>query len=237
VTALKRAALIFDLDGTLVDSLPDLQAALNAMLHGFGRRALLAAEVREMIGDGSQTLVERALAATGQVASFEVAHQQFRAFYQAAPTRLSRLYPDVRETLASLRASGAQLAVCTNKPQAATIAVLEGFEIGGYFEAVLGGDAVPFRKPDPRHLLAAIERLGATNREAVMIGDNENDYAAARAAGIPVILMQYGYLRVPPETLTPDMWLEEFADVPQAVAQIEPTLVNGHSAAHRRTNE
>ena len=153
---LKRAALIFDLDGTLVDSLPDLQAALNAMLRGFGRRELTAAEVREMIGDGSHALVQRALETTGADADFAVAHQQFRAFYQAAPTRLSRLYPGVRETLVLLRASGARLAVCTNKPQTATIAVLDGFSIAGQFDAVLGGDAVPFKKPDPRHLLAAM---------------------------------------------------------------------------------
>jgi phosphoglycolate phosphatase len=217
---LKRAALLFDLDGTLVDSLPDLQSALNEMLRGYRCRQLTAAEVREMIGDGSHTLVERALAMTGAVADFDRAHGQFRAFYQAAPTRLSRLYPGVKETLAALRASGARLAVCTNKPQTATIAVLEGFEIAGHFDAVLGGDAVPVKKPDPRHLLAAVERLGATTSEAVMIGDNENDYAAARAAGIPIILMRYGYLRVPPETLAPEAWLEDFADIAQAVAQL-----------------
>jgi phosphoglycolate phosphatase len=100
-------------------------------------------------------------------------------------------------------ASGARLASCTNKPQAATVAVVEAFDIGKYFDAVFGGDALPFRKPDPRHLLAAIEQLGAKASEAAMIGDNENDYAAARAPGIPVILVRYGYLRVPPETLAP----------------------------------
>ena len=220
VTVLKRAALLFDLDGTLVDSLPDLQSALNDMLRGFGCRQLTAAEVREMIGDGSHTLVERALATTGAVADFDVAHRQFRAFYQAAPTRLSRLYPGVNETLTTLRASGARLALCTNKPQTATMAVLEGFGLASHFDAVLGGDAVPFKKPDPRHLLAAVERLGAATSETVMIGDNENDYAAARAAGIPIVLMRYGYLRVPPETLAPDAWLDAFVDIAQAVAQL-----------------
>ncbi len=78
---------------------------------------------------------------------------------------------------------------------------------------------MPFRKPDPRHLVAAIERLGATSNDAVMIGDNENDYAAARAAGVPVILMRYGYLRVPPETLAPDAWLDHFPDIPDALAR------------------
>ena len=112
------------------------------------------------------------------------------------------------------------MAICTNKQQAATLAVLEGFNIVKYFEVIVGGDAVPFRKPDPRHLLAALEQLRAPPDEAVMIGDNENDYAAGRAAGTAVILMRYGYLRVPPETLAPDAWLDQFAGIPAALDRI-----------------
>jgi phosphoglycolate phosphatase len=218
-----RTALVFDLDGTLVDSLPDLQSALNEMLRGLGRRLLAPAEVQVMIGDGTPALVTRALSATGGKepnVDFEAAHQKFLGTYQAAPTKLSRLYPGVRDTLESLRNSGARLAICTNKPQAATVAVLNGFGIAAYFNAVLGGDTVEFKKPDPRHLLAAIDRVGATTNHAVMIGDNENDYAAARAAGVPVILMRYGYLRVPPETVSPDAWLDHFVDIPQTVAKL-----------------
>jgi phosphoglycolate phosphatase len=217
---MKRLALVFDLDGTLVDSMPDLRAALNTMLAGIRRRELTPDEVRSMIGDGARALVERALAATGTATDFEAAHQHFLQLYEAAPAKLSRLYRGVETTLESLRASGARLALCTNKPQSATLRVLEAFGIATSFDAVLGGDAVPFRKPDPRHLLAAIERLGATTSEAVMIGDNENDYAAARAAGIPIILMRYGYLRVPFETLAPDAWLDHFADIPQALPDV-----------------
>lgn len=216
---MKRKALVFDLDGTLVDSLPDLQAALNEMLRGLGRRGLTTDEVRGMIGDGTRALVERALSATGAISDLEAAHQRFLKAYEADPTKLSRLYPGVDETLKSLRASGVRLGVCTNKQQAATLAVLDGFKIAGYFDAVLGGDIVPFRKPNPRHLVAAIERLKAVTSEAVMIGDNENDYAAARGAGVPVILMRYGYLRVPPETLAPDAWLDHFSDIPATVAK------------------
>jgi phosphoglycolate phosphatase len=170
-----------------------------------------------MIGDGTRALVERALAATGTITDIEAAYQRFLKLYEAVSVKLSRLYPGVDETLQLLRASGARLAICTNKPQTATLGVLKGFGIAGYFDAVLAGDAVPFRKPDRRHLLVAIERLGATPDEAAMIGDNENDYAAARAAGIPLILMRYGYLRVPPETLAPDAWLDYFLDITQAL--------------------
>ena len=215
-----QAALVFDLDGTLVDSLPDLRAALNEMLRGLARRELSADEVRRMIGDGTHALVTRALRATGEVVDLENAHQRFQDFYEAAPTRLSRLYPDVATTLRSLTGSGARLAICTNKQQAATLAVLDGFNIAKYFEVIVGGDVVPFRKPDPRHLLTALEQLRASPNESVMIGDNENDYAAARAAGVAVILMRYGYLRVPPETLAPDAWLDQFADIPPALDRI-----------------
>ncbi len=214
---MKRAALIFDLDGTLVDSLPDLRAALNAMLGGMGRRELAPDQVRHMIGDGTRALVERALAATGAIVDLDVAHEQFCKIYEAAPTRLSRLYPGVATTLESMRRAGVRLAICTNKQKRATDAVLGGLGILASFDVILGGDAVPFRKPDPRHLLAAIDQLGAMTSEAVMIGDGENDYAAARGAGVPVILMRYGYLRGSPEALVPDAWLDYFPDIPQAV--------------------
>jgi phosphoglycolate phosphatase len=218
---MQKPALVFDLDGTLVDSLPDLRAALNEMLRGLARHELSADQVRRMIGDGTHALVERALRATGEVAELENAHQRFLTFYQAMPTRLSRLYPHVATTLRSLTESGARLGICTNKQQTATFAVLEGFNIAKYFEVIVGGDVVRFRKPDPRHLLAALEQLGASPDEAVMVGDSENDYAAGRGAGAAVILMRYGYLRVLAETLAPDAWLDRFADIPPALDRIK----------------
>ena len=217
---MKRQALIFDLDGTLVDSAPDLRAALNEMLGKLKRRELTLIEVRQMVGDGSHALVERALTATGGIDNLSAAHRCFLEAYEADPTRHSRLYPNVAETLAKLRATGSRLAVCTNKPQAATIAVLDGLGIGKYFDVILGGDHVPFRKPDPRHLFAAIEQLNAAPTDALMVGDNENDFAAARAAALPVILMRYGYLRVAPEALSPEAWLDDFAAIPQTIAML-----------------
>lgn len=222
---MQQPALVFDLDGTLVDSLPDLRAALNEMLRGIGRRELSTSEVRGMIGDGIHALVGRALRATGEVVDLENQRERFQHCYEARLTRLSRPYPDVATTLASLVESGARLAICTNKQQAATLAVLGGFNIAEYFEVIVGGDVVPFRKPDPRHLLAALEQLGASPDESVMIGDNENDHAAGRAAGTAVILMRYGYLRVPPETLAPDAWLDRFADIPRALDRINRRAV------------
>ena len=220
---MKCSALLFDLDGTLVDSLLDLRSGLNQMLSEMGRRELSPEEVRLMIGDGSRALVGRALSATGSPTDAEDAsYQRFMQIYQAGLSHLTRLYPGVEETLRTLRDEGARLAICTNKPQAATVALLQQLGIAGYFDAILCGDVVPFRKPDPRHLLLALEQLRAVPKESAMIGDNENDYAAARGAGLPVILMRYGYLRVPPETLTPQMWLDRFSDLPQALGSLTP---------------
>jgi phosphoglycolate phosphatase len=174
-----------------------------------------------MIGDGTHALVERALRATGEVVDLETAHQRFLHCYKAAPTRLSRLYPGVAATLRSLMGSGAHLGICTNKQQAATFAVLKGFDIAKYFQVIVGGDIVRFRKPDPRHLLAALEQLGASRDESVMIGDSENDYIAGSRAGVAVILMRYGYLRVPPETLAPNAWLDRLADIPSTLDELK----------------
>lgn len=216
-------ALIFDLDGTLIDSLPDLSAALNRMLMGLGRRELATSEVRAMIGDGTRALVKRALGATGGVVGLKQAHEAFSDFYEAALTCHTRLYPGVRETLANMRKSGSRLGICTNKSQVMTMSVLKEFGIAEEFTAVIGGDVVPLRKPNPAHLLAVMEQLDATRRDAIMIGDGENDYAAARALCIPVILMSYGYLHVPRESLSPNAWIERFVDIPQAVARIRST--------------
>jgi phosphoglycolate phosphatase len=217
---MKRFALVFDLDGTLVDSVPDLHAALNQVLAERGRRSVAAAEVRGMVGDGVPALVERGLAATGGTDGLEAAHARFLALYEAEPAARTRPYPDVPATLRELREAGCRLAVCTNKPQAATLGVLKGVGLGGCFDAVLGGDALPWRKPDPRHLLAAVEALGADVDVAAMIGDNENDHDAAKAAGIPILLMRYGYLRAPADSLAPAAWLDRFADVPEAIRRL-----------------
>jgi phosphoglycolate phosphatase len=218
---MKRTALVFDLDGTLVDSVPDLATALNRVLAEHGRRTLAAAEVRGMVGDGSGALVARGFAGTGgPAADAAAAHARFLALYEAEPTARTTVYPGVAETLPRLRSAGARLAICTNKPQAATLAVLRGLGLAGSFDAVLGGDAVAFRKPDPRHLLASVAALGLDRADAVMIGDNENDHAAAKAAGIPVILMRYVYLRVAPESLSPEAWLDAFAALPEALARL-----------------
>jgi phosphoglycolate phosphatase len=211
--------LIFDLDGTLVDSAADLRAALNEMLRERGRAPLSAAQVRRMIGDGAPALVARALAAGGAAAD-RGALPRFLELYQANATQLTRPYPGVPETLAALRRAGYRTAICTNKPQRATIGVLQGLELSALFDAVAGGDRFAVRKPDPGHLFGLIGELGGQNRRTAMIGDSEIDAAAARGAAVPLVLMRYGYARVDPGALAADALLDHFSDLPDALGRL-----------------
>jgi phosphoglycolate phosphatase len=217
-----RFLLVFDLDGTLVDSVPDLRAALNEMLRERGRPPLTLPQVKRMVGDGASAMVSRALAATGPEAiDAGGALARFLEIYEANPVRLTRLYPDVRRTLTELRRRGYGTAICTNKPQRATIAVIEGLGLGDLFDGIAGGDRYAVRKPDPGHLLSLIGELGARREASVMIGDNENDAAAARAAGLPLVLMRYGYARVDPASLAADALLDHFGELPEALARLQ----------------
>jgi phosphoglycolate phosphatase len=213
--------LIFDLDGTLVDSVPDLRAAVNQMLRERGRRALTLLQVKQMVGDGVPALVARALAATGaDPAEAVTALPRFLEIYEANAAQLSRSYPGVPETLAGLRRRGFRTAICTNKPQRATIAVLQGVGLLPLFDGIAGGDRFAVRKPHPGHLLKLMSELGASPVCSAMIGDNENDAAAARAAALPLVLMRYGYARVDPVSLAADALLDRFCELPSALDRL-----------------
>jgi phosphoglycolate phosphatase len=218
---MKGFLLVFDLDGTLVDSVMDLRAALNEVLRERGHRALSRAEVKHMIGEGVPALVARALAASGaDPAEAPMALPRFLEIYEANPTQLSRPYPGVPETLATLRRRGYRTAICTNKPQQATLAVMQGLDLLPLFDGVAGGDRFPVRKPHPGHLLQLIAELGARPEASAMIGDNENDAAAARSAAVPLVLVRYGYARVEPESLAADALLDHFSELPGALERL-----------------
>jgi len=127
----------------------------------------------------------------------------------------------VPETLASLRRRGYRTAICTNKPQRATLAVIEGLGLSELFDGIAGGDRFPVKKPDPGHLLGLISKLSGRPEASAMIGDSENDAAVARAAGVPLVLMRYGYARVDPKSLAADALLDHFAELPRALERLE----------------
>ncbi len=212
-------ALLFDLDGTLVDSLPDLSHALNLQLAEGGLRRLEQAEVRLMIGDGAKKLVERAFAAAGQAqpADIESKVKRFLELYEEAPAQRTTVYPGVVETLSHLKEQGVKMAVVTNKPQEATEQVLAGLELGHLFDVVVGAGSARALKPDPAPLVLALEKLGVGKEQAVMVGDNANDVDAAKALNVPVVAVTYGYARTAPESLGADLLIESMSDLPTAL--------------------
>lgn len=187
-----QSCAVFDLDGTLVDSAPDLHAALDRLmavkrLPGFAR-----AEVVAMIGDGVRVLLERAYAARG-ITLDEAGLQHFMTDYEANAAVLTRAFDGIPELLVGLRDAGWRLAVCTNKPEGAARVLLSGLGLDGHFSALGGGDSFPMRKPDPGHLRATLAAAGAVPEDAVMIGDHRNDIEAARGAGVRAIFAGWGY--------------------------------------------
>lgn len=187
-----RPTLVFDLDGTLVDSVPDLAASLNRVMVERGLGVFSAAEVTAMVGDGARVLVRRALKARG-LGEDEAVLAAFLDDYGANAAVATCPYPDVPETLQALRAAGWRLAVCTNKPIAPARDLLAALGMAELFAAVGGGDSYPIRKPDPGHLLATLAEAGGDPARAVMVGDHHNDVAAAMGAAIPAIFALWGY--------------------------------------------
>jgi phosphoglycolate phosphatase len=215
------AALLFDLDGTLVHSVPDLRAALNVLLSEDGRRPLSDDAVAFMVGNGVRKLVERGYRATGAAlsgAALDAGVARFMAVYGAAPAALSHLFPGVAETLEHLRGAGHVMAVCTNKPVGPARALLAAMGLDGVFGAVVGGGSTPYLKPHPAPLRAALNAIGARPEEAVFVGDSLNDTEAARAAGLPVICVTFGYRRCAVEELAADALIDAFTDLPAALA-------------------
>lgn len=193
------SAVVFDLDGTLVDSVPDIASAVNAALRSFNLRELDEGHVASMVGNGSEVLIARALAAaTGAPPRDDFSravHDEFIAAYDREPCRLSRLYPGARDVLDALTASGIKLAICTNKPEGITAAVLDQLGIAALFASVVGGSARLPLKPAPDMLQAALRKLGASATTSVMVGDSAADAGTAKSAGTRLVLLQHGYSR------------------------------------------
>ncbi|OAN49222.1 hypothetical protein A6A04_03665 [Paramagnetospirillum marisnigri] len=215
-------AVVFDLDGTLIDSAPDVRAALNRLLAEEGRRQLSLPEVQELVGEGASALIERAWAVTGDAAAetgVKPLVERYLAHYRAHPADHTHVYDGVVAELERLRAAGIPLGICTNKPHRMTEIVLDALGLAKHFAAVLGGD-FPRRKPDGEHIRETLRRMGAEGRTAVYVGDSITDVRAARDAGLPVVAVSYGYARMPPEDLGADILIDRFADLGPAIAKV-----------------
>ena len=216
-------AILFDLDGTLVDTAPDLLASLNVVLIRVGHRPVVAGELRNLVGHGVRALFERAFKGTGTPVSAEQLDlycDEFIAHYRANIARESRPFPGVPETLKQLADAGATLGVCSNKPQELTDLLLAQLDLARHFSAVYGGGRAKRNKPDPGHVLELVDALKGTPGRAVLIGDSTVDVAAARAAQIPVIVMSYGYTPVDARDMGADAVADDFAALPELISRL-----------------
>jgi phosphoglycolate phosphatase len=215
-------ALIFDLDGTLADTAPDLLGATNAVLAARGRPLLDLAHLRHMVGFGAVALILQAMEASGTPvteAEMPPLIEIFLAHYRAHIADGTRLFPGVPETLAALKARGARLGVLTNKPQELTDLLLPRLALDGLFSAIYGAGRQSYTKPDPRIFHEVVEDCGGG--PGVMIGDSITDLSTARAAGAPCILFTYGYTHVPVTELGADLVLDDFAALPDALSDLK----------------
>jgi phosphoglycolate phosphatase len=219
----KSPVIVFDLDGTLVDTAPDLVAAVNHVLGREGLPSLPLESARKMIGSGARALIERGLEQEGAVKSpAEVSRMtdDFIDYYRQHIADESRPFEGLDDALDRLAADGYRFAVCTNKLEGLSRLLLDKLKMTSRFAAICGADTFGVAKPDPTPLRETVARAGGDLATAIMVGDSGTDIGAARRAGIPVIGVTFGYTLVPIEDLKPDRLIAHMSDLPAAVASL-----------------
>jgi phosphoglycolate phosphatase len=212
------ATIIFDLDGTLIDTAPDLIATLNVILSREGLPAVPEDEARTLIGRGARRMLERGLATAGQPATdIDRLYHDFIAYYSDHLADFSRPFPGVEAALDTLAERGCTFAVCTNKLEWLSVRLLTSLGLAGRFTAICGQDTFGVQKPDPEVLLRTLHRAGGSLDSAVMVGDSLTDIATAKAALVPVVAVDFGYTEVPVKELGPDKIISHYRHLPEAV--------------------
>jgi phosphoglycolate phosphatase len=215
--------LVFDLDGTLIDSAPDLVETLNVV---FAREGLAPVPYdigRNLIGSGARTMITRGGAAEGRVfppAELERLFTDFIAYYTDHIADRSRPFPGLTDALDTLAGDGWRFAVCTNKLESLSLSLLERLSLADRFAAICGQDTFGVQKPDPEILRRTVAAAGGDLRDAIMVGDSQFDIRTARAADVPVIAVDFGYTERPVAELHPDRVISHFSQLPAAVAEL-----------------
>ncbi len=216
----KRNVLVFDLDGTLIDSAPDLALSLQVLLKKEGRREPDLDEVTSMIGDGATKLVERGYAATGDSLSEIDLKEKVALFLEIYADNLAvktYLYPHTLDSLKRLKDKGWRLVICTNKPFAPTQEIMNIYALNDLFEKAVGGDSYPVKKPDADHILQLLAEIDVNADQAIMVGDGVNDILGAKNAGIPSILFTHGYGTEAALSYNPDVVLAGISELEDAL--------------------
>jgi phosphoglycolate phosphatase len=231
---LHGVTIAFDLDGTLVDTAPDLIGALNVVLDECGLPALPLEAARALVGGGARALIERGFFVAGRPLDADHTPKLVARFIDVYRGRIadeSRPFKGLDAALDTLRDDGAILCVCTNKPTELSHLLLRALKLDTRFASVVGADAAPERKPHPSHFMAAVEQAGGDPRRAIMVGDSETDVLTARAAGAPVIVVPFGYTTIAAEALGGDVLIQHFSELPAAIDRLLPALNRARASA------
>ena len=217
--------VVFDLDGTLVDTAPDLIETLNVVLARQGLPPVAYTEARSMIGGGARKMIENGLKLEGRHLADRLVDGMFKEFidhYAAHIADRSQPFPGLEQALDHLAADGCRLAVCTNKLEGLSRLLLGALGLTPRFAAICGQDTFQIQKPDPEILRRTIGAAGGELSRAIMVGDSGTDIATARAAGIPVVAVDFGYSETPIQELGPDRLISHFDKVPAAILEVAP---------------
>ena len=221
------AALLFDLDGTLADTKPDLHAAMNYILRKNGLKKVSGDATKNLIGGGARVILQRGLQENGVIwpdDQLDAATEEFVLYYDQNIDAHTRLYPNLLPILQAARAGGIAMAVVTNKRESLSAKLLFRLGIHGYFEALVGGDTLPKRKPDPDTIEEALKRLGEKPEDAIMVGDSEADTFGAMAANVASICVSFGYRRVSLDELKAGAIIDDFSEFAAAAKRLKPGL-------------
>ena len=226
------AALLFDLDGTLADTKPDLHAAMNFVLRQNGLDEVPDEAITNMIGGGARMILKRGLEANEtrwDDAKLDAATEEFVLWYDQNIDGHTKIYPNLLPILDAAKAAKIPMAVVTNKRESLSAKLLYRLGLQGYFDALVGGDTLPKRKPDPDTIELALARLGCAPQDAIMVGDSEADCDGARAANVACICLSFGYRRVSLEELKADAIIDDYAEFAAAAKAIKPGLFDALS--------
>jgi phosphoglycolate phosphatase len=219
---LSNATIVFDLDGTLVDTAPDLMNALNDVLTRRGHAPVSAATIRACVGQGARVMIEEALRLAEAKEDVDPMLAEFLVHYEANIAAESRPFPGAVAALEALQARGATLAICTNKREHLSRKLLQELDLARYFSGLAGRDTFPVSKPDPAHLRGVIKLAGGPSN-AILVGDSDVDFRTAKAAGVPIVMASFGYGPPPPAAAKPDAVIDHFDELePRLSGLIRP---------------
>ena len=218
----KKEIIVFDLDGTLINSAPDLCYALNQTLSEINIPEITLQEVMGYLGDGALELIKRGITKHANIEKFdtELLRSRFLEIYDTCLLNKTDFYPNVIQALKELKKMNFTLAICSNKPELLAKRIISGLNTSEYFDIITGGDTYDYRKPDPRHLINTILEAGKKVENAIMIGDSENDINCAKKASIPSIAVSFGYSKVPVEDLEADLVMSNYINLTQYIKQL-----------------